>query len=100
MASPSEASRGMERHIQTGIQLLIVGLLGWTLLTVHNMDVSMGRLEEKLIAQAGTIILLSKLSDDRYRAKDAERDFHVRDKAILAIDSRLLRVEKKIYGGE
>ena len=83
----------MERHMQTGIQIGILALLAWNFTTVQNMEVTIGRLEEKVIAQSSTIVLLSKLSDDRYRAKDAARDFVIRDRAILALEARVLHIE-------
>ena len=96
MSEPSEyGQRGLERHFQTGIQLIIMGLLAWNFTTVQQMAVTIGRNDVKIEALAEQIKLLALITNDRYREKDAERDFLIRDSAILAIDNRLQDVEKR-----
>jgi len=88
--------RGLERHFQTGIQLIIMGLLAWNFTTVQELSVTIARQDEKISGLTSTITLLASVSADRYREKDADRDFALRDRAILAMDERLQDVEKQI----
>ena len=97
MPDTSEDSRGMERHVQTGIQLLIVGLLGWNFMTVQSMAITIARQEEKLIALTNTLTTLSAIgADDRYRGKDAGKDFALRDRAIVILDDRMTSLEHQV----
>jgi len=90
--------RGLERHFQTGIQLIIMGLLAWNFTTVQELSVTIARQDEKISGLTSTITLLAAISDDRYRQKDAERDFALRDRAIVAMDARLQDLEKAVKG--
>ena len=90
--------RGLERHIQTGIQLIIMALLAWNFTTVQELSVTIARQDEKISGLTSTITLLASISDDRYREKDAERDFVLRDRAILAMDARIQDLEKAVKG--
>jgi len=88
--------RGLERHFQTGIQLIIMGLLAWNFTTVQQMAVTIGRNDVRVEALAEQIKLLAIVTADRYREKDAERDFALRDRAIVAMDGRLKDLEKAV----
>jgi len=88
--------RGLERHFQTGIQLIIMGLLAWNFTTVQQMAVTIGRNDVRVEALAEQIKLLAIVTADRYREKDAERDFALRDRAIVAMDGRLKDMEKAV----
>jgi len=88
--------RGLERHFQTGIQLIIMGLLAWNFTTVQQLSITIARQDEKIGGLTGTMNLLAAVSADRYREKDAERDFALRDRAILAMDDRIQNLEKQI----
>ena len=90
--------RGLERHFQTGIQLIIMGLLAWNFTTVQELSVTIARQDEKISSLTNTISVLATLSADRYREKDADRDFALRDRAILALDGRLNDLEKAVKG--
>ena len=88
--------RGLERHFQTGIQLIIMGLLAWNFTTVQQLSITIARQDEKIGGLTSTLTLLASVSADRYREKDAERDFALRDRAILAMDDRIQDLEKQI----
>ena len=90
--------RGLERHFQTGIQLIIMGLLAWNFTTVQQMAVTIGRNDVKVEALGEQIKLLAIITADRYREKDAERDFALRDRAIVAMDARIQDLEKAVKG--
>jgi hypothetical protein len=90
--------RGLERHFQTGIQLIIMGLLAWNFTTVQELSVTIARQDEKISGLTNTIALLASISEDRYREKDAKRDFELRDRAILAMDARIQDLEKAVKG--
>ena len=108
MTAQNPNSRLMERHFQTAISLFIavfVGLLAYnfnemrdemktTRIAMQNLTVTAARQEERISSMINTIKLLSQLSDDRYRSKDAERDFRHRDAAVLSLTARVVALEK------
>jgi len=98
MNTRTEGPRTLERHFQTGIQLVIMGLLAWNFTTVQSMSINLARNDEKIESLTAQIRLLTAVADDRYREKDAERDFAIRDRAILAVDARLQNLEKAVKG--
>ena len=90
--------RGLERHFQTGIQLIIMGLLAWNFTTVQELSVTIARQDEKISGLTNSIRLLTTVANDGYREKDAVRDFVIRDRAILALDARIKDLEKSVKG--
>ena len=98
MNAKTDSPRTLERHFQTGIQLVIMGLLAWNFTTVQQMAVTIAGNNVKIESLVTQIRLLTTLSDDRYREKDAERDFAIRDRAILAMDARLQNLEQAVKG--
>ena len=108
MVAEKTNSRLMERHFQTAISLFIavfVGLLAYnfnemrdemktTRMAMQSLTVTTARQEERISAMINTIKLLSQLSDDRYRSKDAEKDFSYRDVEMRSLTSRVVDLEK------
>ena len=108
MVAEKTNSRLMERHFQTAISLFIavfVGLLAYnfnemrdemktTRMAMQSLTVTTARQEERISAMINTIKLLSQLSDDRYRSKDAEKDFSYRDVEMRSLTSRVVALEK------
>ena len=75
---------------------MIVALLVWNFKTVQEMSVTVARQEEKIVGLTATISMLSRVADDRYRSKDADKDFAMRDRIILSLDARVTALEKAI----
>ena len=72
MSTPEERTT-FERHFQTAIQITLVALIIWAgqqLVTTSHRVVS---LEVKVGALEAAVM---QGTDDRYRARDAERDFN------------------------
>jgi len=90
--------RGLERHFQTGIQLIIMGLLAWNFTTVQELSVTIARQDEKISSLTNSIGLLTTVANDGYQEKDAVRDFVIRDRAILAMDARIQHLEEYVEG--
>jgi hypothetical protein len=61
-----------ERHFQTGIQLLLIALLLWAGQQLVQTGTRVVSLEVKVTALE---MAMTSNMDDRYRARDAARDF-------------------------
>lgn len=85
----------LEQHIGTLLQVLVIGLLGWSLQTTVNLRTDMGIMQAKLESLQSTV---SQGTNDRYRGTDAQRDFAAVYKEISRIDLRLDRCERRHEG--
>ena len=61
-----------ERHLQTGIQLLLIALVVWAGQQLVQTGTRVVSLEVKVTALE---MAMNSNMDDRYRARDAQRDF-------------------------
>ncbi len=91
---------GIERHLQTGIQVVIIGILIWFgNKTIATSD-SVIRLEEQMIALRGDVIELSgeltSATANRYTSQDAAADKRFLNLQLDAIIRRLESCEKRI----
>ncbi len=62
----------LEQHIGTIMQIMVVGLLAWSLKTNVEMTTQMGILNVKVEALSATV---NQGTQDRYRGTDAAKDF-------------------------
>lgn len=62
----------LEQHVGTILQIAVVGLLGWALLSIQTMSQDVAVLKVRLEAVSTSI---SQGTSDRYRGTDAARDF-------------------------
>jgi hypothetical protein len=69
----------------------ILGLLGWLFIAVQDLTVVVARQDENIDHLARQV---SAGVDDRYRARDAERDFKARDERIADMERRLDHMER------
>jgi len=85
MATPKDRSI-MEQHIGTILQIMVVGLLAWSL----NTSVSMQRDVGILQSQIGSLqAAVNQASADRYRTSDAVRDHNMLYNEIQRLDKRV-----------
>ena len=82
----------IEQHIGTILQVLVVGLLGWSLLTTQGMSKEMEVLKFKVESLS---VAMHQGTNDRYRSTDAARDFAAIRQEIQYLDRRLIDLEAK-----
>jgi hypothetical protein len=61
----------LEQHLGTIMQVMVIGLLGWSLSTTVAMNREMGEFKATVIMLQAS---LGAMTNDRYRASDATRD--------------------------
>lgn len=82
----------LEQHIGTLLQLVVVGLLAWSLQTTQSLSNDVAVLKSQVALLSAT---LNQGTSDRYRGADAARDFGRVDHDIRRLDERLLRLETR-----
>lgn len=86
-----------ERHMQTGIQLLLVALIIWAGTALVSLGQQSAVLEERITSQAMTLQEmrqeLRSWSDTYYRKSDARRDLDDIEGRINNLDSRVTAIE-------
>ncbi len=82
----------LEQHLGTVLQIMVVGLLGWSLLTTQNMSKEVEVLKFKVEAVSVT---LAQGTTDRYRGTDAARDFAAVRHEMAYLEKRLADLEGK-----
>jgi hypothetical protein len=83
----------IEQHIGTILQIAVVGLLGWSLLTIQGMSKDMEVLKVKVESMNST---MTQGTTDRYRGTDAARDFAAIRQELQFLEKRLNAVESKV----
>ena len=61
----------IEQHLGTIMQVMVIGLLGWSLSTTVAMNREMGEFKATVVMLQAS---LGTMTNDRYRASDATRD--------------------------
>lgn len=93
----AEPRTALERHLQTGIQLLLVALLAWAGLELVALGKSTVALQERLTYQGELINdLRSEIrswSDLYYRKADAAREIGELQSNIGALEARVTDLE-------
>lgn len=82
----------IEQHIGTILQILVVGLLAWSLSATVQTGQDIGVLKVKVESMQTT---LSQGTNDRYRGSDAARDFKAVENELARIDRRIQALELK-----
>lgn len=86
-----------ERHLQTGIQIILVALLAWAGMELVNLGKSTAVLQERLVYQGRQITdLRAELrdwSEVYYRQSDANRDLDAISERISGLDERVAVLE-------
>ncbi|SDK78610.1 hypothetical protein SAMN05661010_00081 [Modicisalibacter muralis] len=87
-----------ERHLQTGIQLLLVGLLGWAGLKLVSLGEDNAALQERLIYQGDQIASLRRdlrdWSNLYYRKTDATREIGALQDDVRDLKQRISTLEE------
>jgi hypothetical protein len=83
----------LEQHIGTILQVMVVGLLGWSLATTVELRTDIGILKAKMEAVQTT---LSQGTNDRYHGTDAARDFKGVWNEIQRLEARVDKCEGKL----
>jgi len=92
----SERATPMERHLQTAIGAVLIGLVFWVGSTLTTTQTQMAVLQAKLVGLTEEVAKLrlkvEQGVDDRYRASDARRDLNEVWSAIKEIQEDHYRV--------
>ena len=92
-----EKSPALERHAQTIIGTIVIGLIIWVGNTVTSNQGAIIRFTERVSYLTETVAKLEKsiekAGDDRYTAKDAIRDHQVIKDQIFSVHGRLRALE-------
>jgi hypothetical protein len=83
----------LEQHIGTILQIGVVALLAWSLMTTQTMSKDVEVLKVKLEAMSASI---NQGTNDRYRGTDAARDFAAVRQEIAFMERRLANLEAKL----
>lgn len=96
---PTRAPTVFERHLQTGIQILLVALLAWAGIELVNLGKSTAVLQERLVYQGQLINdLRSELRDWSglyYRKSDAEREIGSLKNDVRRLNERVHDLEEQ-----
>jgi hypothetical protein len=82
----------LEQHIGTIMQIMVVGLLAWSLKTNVELTTQIGILNVKVEALSATV---NQGTTDRYRGSDAAKDFAGVWAEFNRVDSRLNKLESR-----
>jgi hypothetical protein len=82
----------IEQHIGTIMQIMVIGLLGWSLKTNVDTRTEIGILQAKVEAMQHTI---SQGTSDRYRGSDAARDNAAIWAELQRQNSRITQIEDR-----
>lgn len=80
----------IEQHIGTLLQIAVVGLLGWSLLTTQTMSKDVEVLKVKVESLNATMM---QGTNDRYRGTDAARDFASVRQEMQFLERRIQKLE-------
>ena len=80
----------IEQHIGTILQVGVVGLMAWSLMTTQSMSKDVEVLKVRIEAMATT---MNQGSNDRYRGTDAARDFASIRQEMQFLERRLVTLE-------
>jgi hypothetical protein len=83
----------LEQHIGTILQIGVVALLAWSLMTTQTMSKDVEVLKVKLEAMSTS---MQQGTNDRYRGTDAARDFAAVRQEIAFMERRLANLEAKL----
>lgn len=94
----------VERHLQTIMGAVLVGLVFWVGTTLSTAETQMAVLEERVVTLASEVHALrsqvAKGIDDRYRRGDAQNDFGRVWNHFAEVDDRLDEIERRMQNNE
>ena len=80
----------LEQHIGTIMQVMVVGLLAWSLKSNVELTTQMGIVEAKI---ENLQVTVNQGANDRYRGSDAAKDFSGVWAEMARLDARVSRIE-------
>lgn len=86
----SDAGRTIERHFQSIALTVLTGVTAWFGLTVQDSTVKLATLGERM---AGLERQLADNREQSYTARDAQKDFQLRDATLANVADRVLALE-------
>lgn len=84
---------GLEKHIQTGIQVLLIAVCGWMATTVQETSIQVAKLSERVAYLQVEVSNLETAASDRYTKTDALEDLSAINDQLRDIRERLRAVE-------
>lgn len=90
MTEERENKSLIEQHISVILQIMVVGLLAWSLKTTQELssDVSVLKVQVQALQ-----VLVQQAANDRYRAADAEKDVSRIYSDMKTLETRITRLE-------
>ena len=82
----------IEQHIGTILQIAVVGLLAWSLMTTQQMSKEVEVLKVRVEAMT---LSINQGTNDRYRGTDAARDFSAVRQEMQFLERRIGSLESK-----
>lgn len=83
----------IEQHVGTILQVMVVGLLGWSLMTTQRLSQDIEVLKVKMESMTATVV---QGTNDRYRGSDAVKDFAGVRQEIQFLERRINALETKV----
>lgn len=89
-------SRGLERHAQSFILAISLGISGWVGLTTQSTSVNMATLSERVINLQSQILSLEQTARDQYTRSEAIREFAGFEEEIRAAEELIRDLDSRI----
>ena len=91
------SSRTFERHLQTGLAVIVVSLIGWVGITTLEISRTSAVTAVRMDMMAAALTDLKKQvrasSKDRYTRQDAQRDYTQNMRRFEGIEKRITALE-------
>ncbi len=84
-----------EKHVQTGIQIVLVALLIWMVGTTQQTSVDVARMTVQIELLQDSVKSLRAHEDEAYTQTDAARDISLIRRDLESLAKRLERLEEK-----
>lgn len=88
--------RALERHVQTLLGVIVVGLISWTGVSLNSMQQNVAGMIVKIEQLQSEVAYLRQFSADRYTAQQAGNDWSRNRVEMDEIRQRLREVERKV----
>lgn len=88
--------RALERHVQTVLGVIVVGLISWTGVSLNKMQQNVAGMTVKIEQLQTEVAYLRQFSADRYTSQQAGNDWNRNRVEMDEIRQRLRAVERKV----